>query len=129
MSESTTTFLLWRLQLLLFLHNLHSEKGSLSFLDELLTQLESVLIAVQGFVVLARVQKLAVTVNLSLDLLGNNKLCDLALDLLEGKTKSLLNLSHVDDLIGSHVLYESLLPDLLHDTGKLVTEIKVILHL
>lgn len=65
---------------------------------------------------------LAVTVNFSLDFLANNQICDLLLNLLNTQVKSFGYFSHINYLIGCHILNQSLLSYLANHVVDSVTK-------
>jgi len=65
---------------------------------------------------------LAMTVNLCLNLLFDNKLCNFSLNLINAKVESFSNFMHVNDFVRAHILDEGLLSDLTDSVLDLVAE-------
>jgi len=62
------------------------------------------------------------TVNLSLNLLFDNELCNFSFNLINAKVESFSNFMHINDFIRANILDESLLSDLTDGVFDLVTE-------
>lgn len=63
------------------------------------------------------------TINFGLNLLGNYKFSDFLLDTFNCQIESFSNFSHIDNLIGCHILDERFLADIFQDARKSVAEI------